>query len=414
MEKKINANIAFTNYCKLYILHSSEFNKEPGDFVKKRGDCMKKFAFYLPQFHEIEENNKWWGKGFTEWTHIKSAKAFWVGHHIQKPLNQNYYNILKKSTVEWQTQLMHQYRIDGLIYYHYYFNGKMLMQKPAENLLRWKDIEQPFFFCWANHSFKKGKREILLQQTYGEETDWEKHFRYLLPFFKDRRYAKEKGKPIFMIFKSDFIEREKMFLFFDKRCREEGFAGICLIETYHGYNWPNELVKMEKRKACCTDYFFIREPAFEEAVYKHSIKFSMRYFLYRTHAFLRKRNLTRKPTRYDGEKLFLIKMQSEPKGSAFIHGLCFEWDNTPRHGKKGYVISPISKDLFLQYMNSIKDEKYLFINAWNEWAEGMVLEPSDVNGYRYLEWIKEWSIGNDQRENQENQNEDTMAGIQYK
>ena len=132
---------------------------------------MKKFAFFLPQFHEIPENDKWWGKGFTEWTNVKNARSLFKGHVQPKhPLNDNYYNLLDKSTVEWQTKLMNQYGIDGFIYYHYYFTGKLLLEKPAENLLKWKDIPQNFFFCWANHTWNRsweGKTDILLEQKYG-------------------------------------------------------------------------------------------------------------------------------------------------------------------------------------------------------------------------------------------------------
>lgn len=119
------------------------------------------------------------GKGFTEWTNVKKARPLFKGH-IQPihPLNNNYYNLMDKGTVEWQTQLMKKYGLTGMIYYHYYFCGKKLLEKPAENLLKWKDIEQPFFFCWANHSWRKtwnGTSELLVEQTYGNEKEWEEH-----------------------------------------------------------------------------------------------------------------------------------------------------------------------------------------------------------------------------------------------
>ena len=137
---------------------------------------LKKFAFFLPQFHEIPENDEWWGKGFTEWVNVKSAKPMYRGHKQPKePQGDNYYCLLDKSTVEWQTKLLEDYRVDGLIYYHYYFQGKKLLEKPAENLLRWKDINQKFFFCWANHTWYRswnGSREVLIQQNYGDIGDW--------------------------------------------------------------------------------------------------------------------------------------------------------------------------------------------------------------------------------------------------
>ena len=192
---------------------------------------MKKYAFFLPQFYEIEENNKWWGKGFTEWTNIKKAQRFYKEQVLQKPLNDNYYNLLDKDTMRWQTKVMHDYSIDGLIYYHYYFgNSKMIMEKPAENLLKWRDIDQSFFFCWANHSFTKGwpKKEILVKQEYGDRDEWEKHFNYMLQFFKDPRYLKENNKPLFMLFKSDFEQKNRMMAYFDSRCKEEGFKNLIM------------------------------------------------------------------------------------------------------------------------------------------------------------------------------------------
>ena len=147
---------------------------------------MKQFAFYLPQFHRIPENDEWWGSGFTEWRNVKNATPLFKGHMQPKvPLDNNYYNLLNKKTVVEQTALLHKYGLSGLIYYHYYFNGKTLLEKPAENLLSWTDISQPFFFCWANHTWYRsweGSKEVLIEQTYGTESDWEKHFEYLLPF----------------------------------------------------------------------------------------------------------------------------------------------------------------------------------------------------------------------------------------
>ena len=196
---------------------------------------MKKYAFYLPQFHEIKENNEWWGEHFTEWTNVRAAQSLYKGHKQPvNPLNDFYYNLLDKETVEWQTKLAREHCVDGFIYYHYYFTGKKLLETPAENLLKWKDIEQNFFFCWANHSWIRswnGTRELLLEQTYGGEEEWEQHFQYLLPFFMDDRYEKRENKPLFMIFNSNFKEARGIFEYFDKRCKDNGFDGICLIET---------------------------------------------------------------------------------------------------------------------------------------------------------------------------------------
>ena len=105
--------------------------------------------------------------------------------------------------------------------------------------------------------------------------------------------------------------------------------------------------------------------------------------------------MTVKPVVYNGDELFSAKMKYEPSGKNIIHGLTFSWDNTYRHGARGYIITSVSKNKLFDYLDAISDEKYLFINAWNEWCEGMILEPTEKNGLKYLEWLKEWTLKND-------------------
>lgn len=350
---------------------------------------MKKFAFFLPQFHEIPENDEWWGKGFTEWTNVRSAKPLYNGHLQPKhPLNNNYYNLLHKKTMQWQTNLMRQCGLDGFIYYHYYFTGKLLLEKPAENLLKWKDIPQHFFFCWANHTWNRsweGKTTVLLKQEYGHKEDWEKHFQYLLPFFKDNRYEKRNNKPLFMIFKSNFKEKKQIFNYFNKRCKDEGFNGICIIETY---NADEDLERFTKDQTKVTDFIFYREPTFSQTGYLHSSLLRRVYHHYNKK--LRENGVLHKPYIMNGNELMDWKLENEPLGKHIANGLWFEWDNTPRHKQRGYVITPYSHDKFIKYMDLIKDQEYLFINAWNEWAEGMIMEPTEENGYKYLNWLKEF------------------------
>lgn len=350
---------------------------------------MRRFAFFLPQFHEIPENNKWWGKGFTEWTNVKKARPLFKNHQQPKhPLNNNYYNLLDKKVMDWQTKLAKDYGLDGFIYYHYYFTGKKLLEKPAENLLKWKDIPQNFFFCWANHSWKRsweGKSTVLLDQTYGDKKDWEKHFQYLLPFFKDKRYEKRNNKPLLMIFDPDFEEKDSMFRYFDKRCKDEGFNGLSLIETYNGVE---DIKEFQKKESTITELTFYREPTVSQFRYLNSNIFLKKFYGLNTR--LREKGILHKPYVFDGNKLMDLKLTNEPLGKNVANGLWFEWDNTPRHKSRGYVIKPYIYDKFEKYMNLIKNQEYLFINAWNEWAEGMIMEPTEENGYKYLNWMKEF------------------------
>ena len=348
------------------------------------------FAFFLPQFHEIKENNEWWGEGFTEWTNVRKAHKLYANHKQPKqPLNNNYYNLLDKKTVIWQTNLMNSYGITGMIYYHYYFKGKLLLEKPAENLLQWKELDQPFFFCWANHQWKKtwqGSSEILVPMEYGEESDWEEHLKYLLPFFKDERYVKKDNKPLFMLFISKFNEREAMLDYFDYRLKQEGFDGISIIESRNEGMSQERLFQTATKQ---TEYVFLREPTVQLLNYQNSLN-PITKFAKRIHTALSNRRIINRPLIYKGESLIKSKIKNEIIGEKIIHGIWFEWDNTPRHEGRGYVITPYSKENFMRYMDLIKDEKYVIINAWNEWCEGMILEPTQDEKYKYLEWIKEW------------------------
>lgn len=347
---------------------------------------MKIFAFYLPQFHAIPENDKWWGKGFTEWTNVKAAKPLYKGHEQPKhPLNNNYYNLLDKKVIEWQNSLLEYANIDGFIYYHYYFgNKKLLLEKPAENLLEWKDIPYHFFFCWANHPWIKsweGKKELLMPINYGDRSDWEDHFQYLLKFFQDGRYEKVDNKPVFMLFKSDVFKKNEMMEYFNRRCQEEGFKGICMIESYHG-DIPLTEFKSGISKRC--DYIFFREPAVTKFYYEKEHVNLLRKAVRKI-----KRSVFKNPEVIDGNLLMKYKLANEVNGKQTAHGIWFEWDNTPRHKERGYVITRYSKEKFLKYFSLIKDDDFLFLNAWNEWAEGMILEPTKENGQEFLEWIKE-------------------------
>ncbi len=230
---------------------------------------MKIIAYYLPQFHEIEENNKWWGKGFTEWTNIKSAKKLYLKHiQPKKPLNKNYYNLLNKETVEWQTNLAVKYGIYGFCYYHYWFNGRKILEKPAENLLKWKDINQKFCFCWANHSWRKtwnGTNQTLLEQLYGNEKEWKDHFNYLLKFFNDSRYIKIDNKPILILFRSKEIPMlDERIKFYTEEAKKNGFNGIFIIESlnlkkeYKKSNFSSAVVLREPNLGIVSSNYFLR------------------------------------------------------------------------------------------------------------------------------------------------------------
>ena len=354
---------------------------------------MKLFALYLPQFHETEENNRWWGEGFTEWTHVRAAKPLYKGHRQPiVPENDNYYNLMDKETVLWQTKLMHDYGVDGMVYYHYYFQGKKLLEKPAENLLKWTDIDQPFFFCWANHTWyraQNGKKTTLIEQTYGTEADWQAHFDYLLPFFQDSRYEKKDNKPVFMLY-ADFPEKAAGMDYFDKRCKEAGFDGLYLIETVISAHTDDDYCAFRKKACAQTQKFYLREPVIGQAELRRRRRFSPARIRNKLMHVLSEKGWVSWAEEMDGNRMYKAMEDILRLDSDLCHGVFFSWDNTPRHGVRGLVISPPSKERFFSYTRRVKEDEYIFINAWNEWAEGMILEPTTHNGHQYLEWIRQF------------------------
>lgn len=342
---------------------------------------MKIIAIHLPQFHQIPENDKWWGEGFTEWTNLNKPNKFGAG--LQPLLGQ--YNLLDKETMIMQNRLAKEYSIFGFCYYHYYFTGKKLLERPIENLLKWTDIDQPFCLYWANHDWKRsweGKNEILIKQEYGDEKDWEKHFNYLKQFFLDTRYIKIDNKPVFVIFNIKFEEKEKIISFFDRKCKEIGFAGIYYVQSVY-----DEKHIKSGLLAPNTDAIFLREPGY-------SMKIS-----FRSKVFNKIRRVVFKKTSiYTAKKIYTDSIKNAkrfPYNIKYFLGAFAMWNNTYRHGKRGYIIKKGTRKEFLHYIKALKqiaEEKnieYCFYNAWNEWAEGMILEPDTKNKYMLLESIKE-------------------------
>ncbi len=209
---------------------------------------------YLPQFHRVPENDEWWGEGFTEWTAVREATTLFDEHEQPRvPLNENYYDLLDKNTMEWQAKLLKKYGVDGFVFYHYYFaHGKKILEKPVENLLEWKDININYCFSWANESWirswsklniegnawsplkdnNKSGKQVLLSQEYGNKAIWKDHFDYLLPFFNDERYIKIQNKPVFMIWRPEIIfVLDQMIDYWQELAKKNGFDGIFFIST---------------------------------------------------------------------------------------------------------------------------------------------------------------------------------------
>jgi hypothetical protein len=338
---------------------------------------IKPIAFYLPQFHEIPENNDAWGNGFTEWVNVKKAKKYYDWQRQPRvPLNNNYYNLLEKSTLEWQCELARSAGIYGFCIYHYWFKGRMVLEKPVEILKSNPEIKINFCFAWANEQWTKtwhgagGQKEILIPQTYGGREEWEEHYLYFRKYFFDDRYIKENGCPMIVIYRLRNIpEFNQMIQYWNQRAKEDGFKGIYLISMNtmqeHVYKscWVNGSVDFEPNRS--------------------------KYEILNANAG------------YDGNKPLVMdyadlckKLLERKHDKGYFRTAFIDYDDTPRRKEKGLCCINSSPELFERLLKeSIKlsyeeQNDYLFLNAWNEWGEGNYLEPDMDYGMRYLDIVR--------------------------
>jgi len=378
---------------------------------------VKVLAFYLPQFHRIPENDEWWGEGFTEWTAVKGGCALYEGHRQPKvPYDNNYYDLLDKKTMEWQAGLMKKYQVYGMCIHHYWFkDGRKILEKPGENLLKWKDIEMPFCFSWANESWARtwsnlsnsntwadsiepiqkndSESGILLEQEYGNKADWEKHFYYLLPFFNDERYIRIDGKPVFIIYKPLQIGCLRVMVeYFNKLAALNGFDGIYFIGNSTDVGSMDAMIYLEPL-----------------------------YSLYENSAEIEKISGNNKALRSLDYNILWEKIISRNIKTGTKCYLCGfpGYDDTPRRGLNGLVIKNSSPQEFEEWFEklvikslNLKNE-YVFLNAWNEWGEGMYLEPDKEYGDAYLEAVSEVVTNCNQTSFMKNELCDTMKNDDF-
>lgn len=349
---------------------------------------MKVISMYLPQFHRVKENDEWWGEGFTEWSAVRKAEKIFPGQYQPRvPLNEYYYDLLDKETMIWQTQLMKKYGIDAQCFYHYWFKeGRQILEKPAENLLKWKEIDMPFCFAWANQTWARtwsklnnknvwastfektdgiADSGILLEQKYGDEGQWKKHFDYLCPFFEDHRYIKIDDKPVFMICNAAVIPcLDEMLGKWRQWAKEHGFSGVYIIGTDN-----SQIIEQELNAV------LYHEP-------QHTIQ-----------KFVDKRRERDKVFTLDYDKIWGKLLEFRSKSEKALYGGFIDYDDTPRRGNAGMVMEHAEPGKFKLYLtellakNKAAHNELIFLNAWNEWGEGMYLEPDEEYSYQYLEAV---------------------------
>lgn len=348
------------------------------------GDRHRLIAFYLPQFHPIPENDAWWGKNFTEWLNLQKGKPVYHGHNQPRlPSDLGYYDLRLDDIRTQQSELARTHGVDGFCYYHYWFDGRTLLDMPLNRLIASPELDQPFCICWANENWTRSwdgrNRDVLLAQTY-DPTILKTYASDVAHYLRDSRYIRHQGKPLFLIYKiKDIPDVETCVREWREVWRREGVGEVhvAAVRTF-----PKDPARHPQDLGLDA---YVDFPPQSLALFAEgaSVQFTQEF-----HGLI-----------YDYQKAVrrdLIRYETED--SSFVHrGVMGCWDNSARRGVNAHIAhgaSPITYRAWLRKM-MIQDaaanpsgERLLFINAWNEWAEGTYLEPDQRYGYAFLEATK--------------------------
>lgn len=347
---------------------------------------VRALAFVLPQFHPIPENDTWWGMGFTEWTNVSKATPYFKGHYQPHlPSDLGFYDLRLPEARIAQSDLASEYGIHGFCYYHYWFNGKRILEKPVEEMLKAAAPNFPFCLCWANENWTRRwdgqESEILLKQKYGE-TDDKEHVQSLIPSFRDSRYIKVDGKPLFLVYRlSHLPDPQATINLWRREVSEAGFPGIYLVNVE---SLPSDHGLAEK---------YSLDAAVEFAPDWQCLGPRIRP-LGKFTKFIRRYRGWSDNTVTDYPNL--VNNMINKKLPKYLRYPCVTpmWDNSARRKSGAATIlvnstPEIYKDWLSKTIQNFippsSDENLVFINAWNEWGEGNHLEPCQKWGRAYLE-----------------------------
>jgi lipopolysaccharide biosynthesis protein len=347
-------------------------------------------ATYLPQYHPIPENDEWWGAGFTEWTNVTRARRLFPGHYQPHlPSELGFYDLRLPESREAQAALARAHGIHGFAYYHYWFNGRRLLQRPFDEVRASGRPDFPFLLCWANENWTRiwdgGTQRVLLQQHYSSEDD-RAHIRWLIEVFRDPRYITVEGKPFFAIYRpSHMPDVARTLDLWREEAARAGLPGLylCRVEAFPG------------------DRDDLRAGGFDAAVEFQpdwprlgplAPSFVPVRLLRRLRLCpppLRTVNLFRYPA-------IVERSLSKPE-PAYKRYRCVMpgWDNTARRYRRqgAMVVLGNTPERYEHWLGAIVErfrpyspqENFVFVNAWNEWAEGNHLEPDQRWGRGFLE-----------------------------
>lgn len=346
-------------------------------------------SFYLPQYYPTKENDEWWQKGFTEWINVGRAKPLFKGHYQPKvPSDLGYYDLRVPEVREEQAILAREAGIEGFCYWHYWFNGKRLLDRVFTEVVETGKPDYPFCLCWANHSwFRKNwdptkSNVLLIEQTYPGKEDFTNHFNALLAAFKDKRYIKVDGKPVFGVYKPLDIPNFELFkTTWNRLAEKNGLPG------FYFFGFTFEESQLDDIRKLGVD----------------SIVFDYMLSTYREHENLFIKKVIRKLRQTIGlANVFSYKEYSNLLLKQFLDDkdiypcIIPNYDHSPRSGNKFVIIHDSTPELWGNLCDKVikrlssrdSESNLLFIKAWNEWGEGNYLEPDIKYGNGYLKELQ--------------------------
>jgi lipopolysaccharide biosynthesis protein len=344
-------------------------------------------AFYLPQYHPVPENERWWGPGFTDWRNVARARPLFRGHeqpHV--PADLGFYDLRVPETRESQAALAAAHGIAGFCYYHYWFQGRQVLEQPVREVLRSGRPDFPFALCWANEPWTRAwdgrSGEVLLGQEYSASDDVE-HLRHLLPAFTDPRYVRVAGKPLFLVYKAGALPDPRATA---DRWRAEaaraGLPGLYLCRVEHDDDRGDAAaIGFDASVDFQPDFAHLGVALRRDPLRRAARRLGIGAQVYRRHRV------------YDYDTMVERMRARPPVDYKRFPGVTPGWDNTPRRQRQGILVRGSTPRAYGDWLRATvdsftpfgPDEDLVFVNAWNEWAEGNHLEPSRRWGRAYLE-----------------------------
>ncbi len=348
-------------------------------------------AFYLPQFHPIPENDEWWGKGFTEWTNVAKAKPLFRGHYQPRvPADLGFYDLRVPETREAQAALAREHGIEAFCYYHYWFAGRQILERPFSEVLKSGHPDFPFCLCWANQSWTGiwhgAPNRILVEQTYPGVEDHRRHFDSLMRAFSDPRYLRVDDKPLFVVYNpKELPDLARVTDLWRNMAIRAGLPGLFLIAEHKSPHWDARSMGFD---ASVTVRLPDRRADLASATTWMNPLSKLRYRL---------DDVRRLPTIHQyGDVIGDLVSDPVPNTESFPCVIP-DWDNTPRSGAKGLVLQGSTPELFRTHLrNALRrvadappQRRLVFVKSWNEWAEGNYLEPDLRHGRAYLQIVRD-------------------------